>query len=145
MKIIVHKLDIAVKQLETAIDLFVDRTDYVSAITLAGASDEILGTLVKRSGKHPAVDELCSSLISKYVPGADPKHIRDQYLNNARNSLKHANRALEDTIEIEVEPETISMIARALSNLITLDRSVPYNIEKFFRVMNDQALWSRKP
>jgi len=141
MKIIAHKLDIAVKQLETAIDLFVDRGDYISAITLAGAAEEILGVLVKRSGKHPSVDDLCRSLIAKYVPTADPKHIRDQYLNKARNSLKHANRAKEDEIAIEVEQEAISMIARALNNLITLDRSVPYNVEKFFRVMGDKALW----
>ncbi len=140
MKIIVHKLDVAVKQLETAIDLFVDRGDYISAITLAGAAEDILGTLVKRKGARPAVDELCSSLIAKHVPTADPRHIRDKYLNKPRNSLKHANRLKEDAIEIEVEAEAISMIARALSNLLTLERSVPYNAEKFFRVMSDKAL-----
>ena len=143
MRIIAHKIDIAVKQLETAIDLFVDRGDYISAITLAGAAEEILGVLVKRSGKCPAVDELCKALISKYVPTADSWYIRNQYLNKARNSLKHANHAKEDQIEIEVEPEAISMIARSLSNLITLDRSVPYNVDKFFRAMSDKALWER--
>lgn len=141
MKIIVHKIEVAIKQLETAIDLFVDKADYVSAITLAGAAEEILGALVKRKGARPAVDELCTSLISKYVPTADPCHIRNEYLNKPRNSLKHANRTNEDTLEIEVEPEAISMIARALSNLLTLNRSVPYNVEKFFRVMKDKALW----
>jgi hypothetical protein len=137
----VSKLDIAVKQLETAIDLFVDREDYISAITLAGAAEEILGVLVRRKGKAPAVDELCSSLISKYMPTSDLKYIRNEYLNKIRNSLKHASSAEEDEIEIEVDPEAISMIARALSNLITLDHTLPYNVDKFFSAMSDKALW----
>jgi len=38
--IIAYKTDIAVKQLETAIDLFLNQNDYICAITLAGASEE---------------------------------------------------------------------------------------------------------
>lgn len=141
MKVTIRKLDIAVKQLETAIDLFVDRGDYICSITLAGAAEEILGKLVERNGKRPSVDELCASLISKYAPTADPKHIRAQHLNKARNSLKHANRINEDEIKIEVEPEAMSMIIRALNNLVVLDRSAPYNVEKFLMVISDKGLW----
>ena len=141
MKVTIRKLDIAVKQLETAIDVFVDRGDYICSITLAGAAEEILGKLIERNGKHPSVDELCASLILKYAPTADAKHIRDQYLNKARNSLKHANHVNEDEIEIEVEQEAMSMIIRALNNLVVLDRSAPYNVEKFFRVISDKGLW----
>jgi hypothetical protein len=137
MMIAISKVDIAVKQLETAIDLYVDRQDYICAITLAGAAEEILGKLVQRKDGQPAVEELCTSLILKYVPGADRNHIRDEYLNKARNSLKHANQTGEDVIKIEVEAEVMSMISRALSNLLTLDRTVPYNAEKFFRVLTD--------
>ena len=135
MKITAHKIDIAVKQLETAIDLFIDHKDYICAITLAGAAEEILGTLIRRSGKIASMDELSNILQSKYAPELTIRQIQDQYLNKSRNSLKHANIVEEDIIEIEIYPEAISIIARAIGNLLKLDRSVPYNAMKFFDAM----------
>ena len=38
--IIAYKTDIEVKQLETAIDLFLNQNDYICAITLASTSEE---------------------------------------------------------------------------------------------------------
>ena len=41
-------LDVAERQLERAIALFLDEEDYVSALTLAGAAEEILGKLLNK-------------------------------------------------------------------------------------------------
>ncbi len=55
----IKKIDIALVQLETAIDLFLYKCNYICAATLAGAAEEILGAIVRRSGKPNALDELC--------------------------------------------------------------------------------------
>ena len=49
--------DIAEIQLTRAIKLFFKDQDYISSLTLAGAAEEILGALVRKSGKKHALDE----------------------------------------------------------------------------------------
>ena len=51
-------LDIAERQLERAIVLFLDDKDYVSALTLAGAAEEILGKLLNKAGKEHWLDSI---------------------------------------------------------------------------------------
>ena len=41
------KLDIALAQVERAIFLALDESDFISAVTLAGAAEEILGSLLR--------------------------------------------------------------------------------------------------
>ncbi len=47
---IYSKLEIAVHQLERAIKLYLDEKYYISTITLAGASEEILGKIIESAG-----------------------------------------------------------------------------------------------
>lgn len=130
LKIVAAKSEIALKQLETAIDLFL-KEEYVCAITLAGAAEEILGKLVQRKGKQSLYKVLASGLIEKYELSINEKELIDKYLNFARNTLKHANATDEDEIELEVQTEAISLIVRAITNLYALDGSVSYNTPEF--------------
>jgi hypothetical protein len=43
-------IDIAVRQIDTAIELLLDGKDSFSVLTLAGAGEEILGRLLERAG-----------------------------------------------------------------------------------------------
>jgi hypothetical protein len=132
-KISTTKAEIAVKQLETAIDLFIQRQDYICAITLSGAAEEVLGKLVVRTGKASAHKALSDSLLKKYNLNISEKELNDRYLNYARNSLKHLNSNGEDRTELEAQTEAISMIIRALNNLLLLDNSVTYNTPEFLK------------
>ena len=75
------KLELAQRQLETAIGLFVSRRDRISAITLAGAADGILHGLVLKAGKQPFADYAMG--VTEALSGTTPakakfaKHIND--------------------------------------------------------------------
>lgn len=48
-------LALATHQMERALRLFLDEGDYICAITLAGAGEEILGRLLEESGRQHAL------------------------------------------------------------------------------------------
>ena len=50
MKQTYNRLDLATEQLDAAISLSLERKSFVSALTLAGAADEILGKALSHSG-----------------------------------------------------------------------------------------------
>jgi hypothetical protein len=58
------KRDLARVQLERAITLHVDEHDHVSAITLAGAAEEILGKLLTNAGGTPSVKAFAQALVA---------------------------------------------------------------------------------
>ena len=101
-------------QLDTAIDLFLSDTDSISSLTLAGASEEILGKLLERDGK----DSMLKKLHAWYekTSGEEIKYGEfAQKANLARNTLKHALIKEEDELEI-FKWETIQIIMRAMTN-----------------------------
>ena len=122
-------------QLDTAIDLFLSDTDSISSLTLAGASEEILGKLLERDGKDSmlknlhAWNEETSGERIKYGEFA-------QKANLARNCLKHASVKEEDELEI-YKWETVQMIMRAMTNYRELEGEPS---EK----MNEMAAWITK-
>jgi hypothetical protein len=113
------KLDVAKIQLETAIELHLDKRAYIPAITLEGAAEEILGKALP-SGQQTAKQELSQALLTKYQLTITEKELSDQYLNKTRNNLKHIGDCSATHIEIEPESESLGMLARALTNYIML-------------------------
>ena len=109
-----HKLEIARLQLETAIDLFLEQDNFLSALTLAGASEEILGKLLERDDKDFILKRL-HSYFNEYSEEDIKWREFSKLANLARNSLKHATLEEEDNIEI-FRWETIQMIMRAMIN-----------------------------
>ncbi len=111
------KLDIAEQQLVHAIELFCSGERIISAITLAGAAEEILGKLVVASRRTNAlggeVDYQCEMFESHFGCATDPKIFRDLE-NNARNELKHL--CAGGDIEIDLEQEAVNLIERAVNN-----------------------------
>jgi len=115
----IAKLDAARNQLETAIELHLDRKDYIPAITLAAAAEEILGKALP-SGQKTAKKELSEAVLGKYKLAISEKDLNDQYLNKTRNNLKHFGDNTETHFEIEPETESLGMLARALVNYMGL-------------------------
>jgi len=112
--VIIHKTEIARLQLDTAIDLFLDDADFISSLTLAGASEEISGKLLEREGK----DSMLKQLHSWYEETSGEKIAYGEFAkrtNLARNCLKHATVKEEDELEI-YRWEAVQMIMRAMTN-----------------------------
>src|SRR5665647_281594 len=98
------KFDIASKQLESAIGLFVSNRDKLSAITLAGAADTILNQLLLNDGKENFTDYLRKKAASKtgvlQTRGEYGKEINDIL---RINSLKHMDKNDDDYVEMDLE------------------------------------------
>ena len=132
MKYTLTKIDAAVEQLDWAIRLFLDNEAFVSAITLAGAAEEVLGEAL---GDHSALSQLKQRLTSKY--GLPDKVITQFHVNRSKNWLKHwKNRQDDQTITLEWETEAIQYIVRAIANLVRHSREMPSEGPRFFQWLN---------
>ncbi len=127
-----HKKEIAKRQIETAIDLFLAGKDYLSVVTLSGAGEEILGKFLARHSQKNAVDNL-KELDKRISVGREFK-IVNQEINGFRNSLKHAKVESEDEIDVaEGEEHAIAMLARSLNNYYLLEERLSNKMEQFLK------------
>ena len=130
------KMDIAKSQLDTAIALYLGGSDLVSAITLAGAADEILGKSVRGLGGKSALDEtverLCGMYETAFNETPDPKKFVE-LRNRARNEFKHVG-VIPD-ISVDLEREAVSMLRRAIENYRKLDSGFREKFREFEQEM----------
>jgi hypothetical protein len=115
---VLSKLAIAKRQLELAARLYNEDADYLGVITLAGAAEEILGNLLRRSGQEAMIDRIVE--MDRELTGGRTFSVVNSEVNRARNALKHAREPNEDTVLIE-PGEATAMLARALVNYNRLD------------------------
>lgn len=102
-------------QLLKAIELYKDG-EFICAITLAGAAEEILGKLIKHckgDDHNHIVDEMISRVEQEHESSIPKKEVI-KMLNNARDRLKH----FDPNREIEFKPvdDAVAMIVRACIN-----------------------------
>jgi len=129
---VIDKISIARIQLDTAISLFLSDTDFISSLTLAGASEEILGKLLERDGNDSTLKKLHAWY--EETSGEEIKYSEfAQKANLARNCLKHASVMEEDEIEI-YKWEAVNMIMRAMTNYKELTNEPS-------KIMNEMANW----
>ena len=114
---ILSKLEIAKRQLEVAAQLYVDGADDLAVITLAGAAEEILGKLLRRTEQKSMADHIVE--LDKKLTGGRPFNVVSDAVNRARNALKHARDQSEDLVKIE-SGEAAAMFGRALLNYVRL-------------------------
>jgi hypothetical protein len=131
------RLQVAEHQLEKALLLFLDENDYVSAITLAGASEEILGKLLEKEGKEHAMGSFINFCIAEGKAVSNVNWHRKDFVHMAtffRNSLKHyTNHKGEDEDEvITIPPEAaIEILDRAINNYWSLTGRTTSSIIRF--------------
>lgn len=133
-----YEREIARVQIDAAIEQY-ERENFIEAITLAGAAEDILTGLLRKAGKMverstddldrftPSLDSLANAAveIQQQMEGLalsakERKALREDFVqraNRARNALKHHTSKVGDTIEIEdLEEEATDMLDRATSN-----------------------------
>lgn len=115
------KFDIAAKQLESAIGLFVSNRDKFSVITLAGAADTIFSQLLLDQGKENFTDYSRKMEAEKtgILPtrGEYGKGINDVLSINA---IKHMDRDDDEYVEIDLEECSLAAILKAVANYVEL-------------------------
>jgi hypothetical protein len=125
------KLDVAEHQLERALRLFLEEKDYVSAITLAGAAEEILGKLLEQQGKEHALGGFVKACVTTgkvvYNENWSQKTFADM-ANFFRNGLKHYTDGASITIPREA---AVEILDRAVENYFALTGQETANMRRF--------------
>jgi hypothetical protein len=112
------KRRIALIQMERSLKL-VEAGDPVSALTLAGAAEEILGRFASRRKVPPCVELTAEGLASLYHQKhrrCPPKKHLIGFLNSARNHLKHQDDGRNIRVDADWQSEAETMLFRAMIN-----------------------------
>lgn len=132
-QIVVGKVQAASHQLDWAIRLLLDHGAPIPAITLAGAAEEILGRAVKDQSAH---EVLIRGFIESH--GLERTEISQQYLNKARNWLKHWSSDGDSEYQsFDLLNEAVQGIARGITNLSSYNQSIPSEGPRFLQWLKD--------
>ena len=114
-----QRVDLAKEQLENALELFLRRGSFVSALTLAGAAEEILGKALSQRGEKTTlqheyplikpVEELFRNEPFSWKEFVEKKNL-------ARNAAKHMKDASVSIVTADLADEALWMIVRACDN-----------------------------
>jgi hypothetical protein len=119
------KNQIALVQIHRALRCYRTHRDYVSAITLAGAAEEICGAELKRGKKSHALDERIRIFQSVETVllgrSATDRKALNPRLNRTRNELKHWNDSSIQSLDVDWRGEAEEMLDRAISNFFKLN------------------------
>lgn len=121
----ISKADVALTQLEDAIDLFISGKR-ISSITLAAAADGIFSGLINQDGKKNAAEETWDSIEQARkrtgINIAGDRNKKDAFneWNWHQNRLKHHDKRDDVWLEINVFDHAYYAIKRALANAANL-------------------------
>jgi hypothetical protein len=140
------KLDIATRQLETAVHLYLGGDDRYSVITLAGAANSILTALVLKAGKEPFADyaRRAHDAIKGSMP---PRGKFMSHLNRALgiNALKHMDQGDDEIVEFNIDKSSRDTVLIALSNYRKLTgKDEPFMVAFLKRLLDDTPPEERK-
>ncbi|QYZ67009.1 MAG: hypothetical protein OI74_09205 [Gammaproteobacteria bacterium (ex Lamellibrachia satsuma)] len=116
--VVLSKIEIALTQLEDAIELFITGKR-LSVITLAGAADGIFAGLLKQRGDKNAaedtwkyIEEMRANTGMAYAGDRTKKEAFNEW-NEHRNRLKHHDNRDEETLEFSAFDQAYYAIQRA--------------------------------
>lgn len=139
---LVSRIEVASEQIDWAIRLLIDHQAYVSAITLAGAAEEIMGKIAPKNAF------IAMTKGYSIVLGIDEKEIA-KALNTTRNLLKHWDKEKPEEMRIDTEKEAISMIVRCIFNFAQFGKTIPSQATRFFEWQRacpeEREGWRRLP
>lgn len=118
-----HWLSVAEEQLLVAIEIYKSGKSYISALTLAGAAEEILGTELKNNmNTFNSKDILVRHLFS-LLTDEEKNHVGGEKgvgssVNEYRNFLKH--RKDYEVSYFDAKAEAWEILQRAIANFLSL-------------------------
>lgn len=133
----ITKRKIAEIQLLRAVILLEDENDAISALTLAGAAEEILGKMAQQKGHSTAFDDWAvyhrsfwdyavkrANEEGRTITAPDDKTLKRK-INSTRNELKHNDRGKNVRVEAMFNYDAEDMLLRALRNYLKLYDRLP--------------------
>lgn len=137
--------DLGIQQLESALAMYF-QGNFFSAITLAGAAEEILGELVKRADIPKPIDGRAQALalVRAIHAGEDANAISDKdlqervkqsfpILNRVKNRIKHLDGGDKDHVDCDPSFEAHEMIDRAISCYVHLKLPLTPKMHEFYK------------
>jgi alpha-amylase/alpha-mannosidase (GH57 family) len=122
-----EKKDIALQQLIDSANLY-QKGRYCSALTLAGAAEEILGKIAKkRTGKNQIEDEIeyLKSIYQCFNKPVPTKRELINRINNAKNELKHNDVGENLWVDSDFENECVLLFVKAVKNYFDAYKEMP--------------------
>ena len=119
------KIEIAKEQLKAAL-VHHKQKNYIPAITLAGAADEILGKILNetKGGESKNSLERSVAFVEHYLARSGERLERKEIikqLNYPRDSLKHLEAAGRLSLCFDKEDASSTFIERAVENLVSIE------------------------
>ena len=102
-----------------ALSLFIEKQSYASAITLAGAAEEVLGKEMVRRGQQPVLDWKFDQmgLVHELFHGKPLDRAKFMTEENLiRNALKHFDDMSSPHLTVDLEDAACWMLVRACEN-----------------------------
>lgn len=113
--------------------------EYVAALTLAGAAEEILGKRLRKAGLAPFQDSFSSEIVefARRLGHEDPRtdKLLNDLLNSSRNELKHYDG--DEALIFDLRADASEMLERALFNYRLLTGVVPEEALLFWASSSD--------
>jgi hypothetical protein len=114
-----HKIEVAARQLDTAITLFLSDGEPCSIITLAAASEEVLGNYVDGTwtpdNPNNMFNRMFKAAQARGLQFRTKAEFSQNLVNRTKNALKHADRPEEQHVSIHPE-EPVVRLLHALIN-----------------------------
>jgi hypothetical protein len=129
--LIYTKLQLAEIQLERALQLFLDEEDYVCAVTLAGAAEELLGKLREKSGGTSELKALiddCVTAGQNVYAETWPTKLFSKVFTYPRNEFKHIGDGSPIVI---LRDAVVPIVGRAITNYRELTGKETSRMTKF--------------
>lgn len=152
-KIEYSKLTVALEYLEAAIEEREIHQRYFAAMNLAGVAEELLGKMIRVTGK---TDQLTTvvNLVSKiqenvkdhFNLGFENKKELKKILGSSKNSIKHMDSENDSNAKLffKVEDESIWQIRAAIRNLNILEIPQSVAVSKFIAEYPEESLDENK-
>jgi hypothetical protein len=128
-----QRIELAQEQLDVALDLFLSKRSFVSALTLAGAAEEILGKALKFRGKKTAL-EYEHSVVAPVEEFLRRRSFALKDLINEKNRVRNAAKHMEVSeaeVVADLEDEALWMLVRACENYKRLDFQSTPRMQEF--------------
>lgn len=121
------KKDIALQQLFDSAILY-EQGHYVSALTLAGAAEEIFGKIAgKRTGTNQMRDELeyLKSIYRHFYHPCPPDKVLRDRINKTKNEAKHNDSGENLWVKSDFENEFVLIFVKAIKNYFNAYNEMP--------------------
>ncbi|MEM5316193.1 hypothetical protein [Paraburkholderia sp. JHI869] len=122
-----NRIDLALEQLEMALDAFLVRQRFASAITLASAAERVLGQALRHAGKPAVLDWKfeATDLVHTALHGESlDKGAFTDAENRVSNALRHFDKADAPDFDADLEEAACWMLVRTCENAHRLGLTV---------------------